>query len=104
MLSMVDMASALTSEGNAPNIPDAAHTNQHLEALFEEACGVRALPATVSTNSKVYFSAQLADNSSSTAATTTHPNMGWLQSRTVDSTGNIGTSGTATEWNDFVRL
>ena len=56
----------------------------------------------VSTNSKVYFSAQLADNSSSTAATTTHPNMGWLQSRTVDSTGNIGTSGTATEWNDFV--
>ena len=61
-----------------------------------------SLPATVSTNSKVYFSAQLADNSSSTAATTTHPNMGWLQSRTVDSTGNIGTSGTATEWNDFV--
>ena len=60
-----------------------------------------SLPATVSTNSKVYFSAQLADNSSSTAATTTHPNMGWLQSRTVDSTGNIGTSGTATEWNDF---
>ena len=56
----------------------------------------------VSTNSKVYFSAQLADNSSSTAATTTHPNMGWLQSRTVDSTGNIGTSGTATQWNDFV--
>ena len=28
--------------------------------------------------------------------------MGWLQSRTVDSTGNIGTSGTATQWNDFV--
>ena len=64
--------------------------------------GSSVLHVTPTINSKVYFSAQLADNSSSTAATTTHPNMDWLQSRTVDSTGNIGTSGTATQWNDFV--